>query len=635
MLKWFKLLVVLLFPILLLAAFDWVSGYIFLYLAGLDPNQTSFFTLYEYWGYYKDDPATVEALGNALFGGFIVMIIPFIAFYYLPDNRKLYGDARWANMSDIQKAGLFSDDGIIVGKYSSFFGLIDKYLVLPDLLHALLGAPTRSGKGVGVVIPNCLSWKDSMIILDIKQENWNITAGYRAKHGQDSYLLNLSPRDFRTHRWNPLFYISEDPAFRINDIQKIAQMLFPTNAHEAPIWQASSRSLWLGIVLYLIETEELPVTLGEILRQLTMGDERLTRLIDERQRGDIPLSSECYLALKEYLDTPSKTRGSVRKGFLSSLELFYNPVLDAATAENDFDLREIRKKRMSIYVGIMPDDLDRFAPLINLFFQQLIDLNTRELPENNPDLKHKCLILADEFTAMGKVGVLSKGISYIAGYGLRLLPIIQSPAQIRSTYGHDEAETFIDNHALRIVFKPENLKVAKEISDSLGTATVSNQSRSKSRASELWSKTTRSENTSESSRALMMPQEVLYNMPVDECIIFYGACPPIKAKKIVWYKDPVFKTRGNGRDGVKWPCPVVPTLDLDAVKKGVVEFEGITSKETITERPVTLDDIENIDQLSVEDFSCDFSEVDIPKGEITDDKMADLAKAFVLGLATN
>jgi len=260
----------------------------------------------------------------------------------------------------------------------------------------LISAPTRSGTGVGIVIPNLLFWQESVVVLDIKQENWQITAGFRSKHGQECFLLNLAPRDYHSHRWNPLFYISDDVHFRINDIQKIGTMLFPNLEGEAPIWQASSRSLWLGIVLYLLETEELPVTLGEVLRQVTMGDDYLRDRVSQRINSDNPLSQECYLALHDYLETPEKTRGSIKKSFLSALELFYNPVIDTVTSGNDFDLRSIRKKKMSIYVGVSPDDLNRLSPLINLFFQQLIDLNTRELPENNKHLKHQVLLLADQ-----------------------------------------------------------------------------------------------------------------------------------------------------------------------------------------------------------------------------------------------
>ena len=431
-----------------------------------------------------------------------------------------------------------------------------------------MSAPTRSGKGVGIVIPNLLVWQESVVVLDIKQENWQVTAGFRKACGQECFLLNLAPRDYRSHRWNPLYYISEDKAFRLNDIQKIGMMLFPNLQGEAPIWQASARALWLGIVLYLLETENLPVTLGEVLRQMTRGDDYLQNAVDSRMQSDAPLSAECFLALQDYLTTPEKTRGSIKKSFLSVLELFYNPIIDAVTSDNDFDLRTLRQKPFSIYVGISPDDLERLAPLINLFFQQLIDLNTRELPEHNPHLKHQILVIADEFTAMGKVSILSKAISYIAGYGIRMMPIIQSPAQLREVYGHDASETFMENHALHILFAPKNIKNAEEIAKNIGTHTVKNISRSK----QLIGKSSLSESMSDYGRYLLLPQEIK-QIGQDKELILLENCPPILADKIKWYDDEIFKSRGNPQGKpIIWQLPIIPLINPDNRPMGKIAY---------------------------------------------------------------
>src|SRR5699024_10767240 len=135
---------------------------------------------------------------------------------------------------------------------------------------------------------------------------------------------------------------------------------------------------------------------------------------------------------------------------------------------------------MTIYLGITPDDLDRMAPIINLFFQQLIDLNTQVLPEKDKSLKLKCLLVMDEFAAIGRVPILAKGISYIAGYGLRIMAIFQSPAQLRDPktgYGHEGADMLLDNMDVKIVFSPANMKISKEISEELGTDTVTKLSK--------------------------------------------------------------------------------------------------------------------------------------------------------------
>ena len=624
--KKLKIILIVSIPLLFIAALLWLSGFYYLSLSKLDSNQASLMTIYNYWFFYGNEANVQKSLLLSFAGALITLLLP-LSLFLIPTKRKLYGDAKWANSSDIRKTGLYSEKGIIVGQTTHFFGLIRRFLILPECLHVLLAAPTRSGKGVGIVIPNALTYSGSMVILDIKKENWNITSGFRSAHGQACFLLNLSPRDYKTHCWNPLAYISDDPAFRINDIQGIGQMLFPNNSHEAPIWQASSRSLWLGIVLYLTESEDLPVTLGEALRQITRGDSYLKETFDKKHEHR-PFSTQCYLALNEYFNTPEKTRGSVRKGFTASLELLYNPIIDLATSKNDFDLRDIRKKKMSIYVSISPNDLERLAPLINLFFQQLIDLNTRELPEDNPDLKHECLILPDEFTAIGKVNILSKSISYIAGYGLRLLPIVQSPSQIRSVYGAEDAETFIDNHALKIIFPPKDFKAAKEVSDFLGMITVKNQSHSKSRPSDLFGKGNNSQNTSEHGRALLLPQEVI-NLGKTAQIIMYENSKPILCKKIKWYEDPTLNPRGNGKDGViKWPSPPVPTLNLADQEKNNIDFLKEQNSPEMIERSLSPEEIENIDQIDLKDFSCDFSSITIPEGEISDTQINELVNQF-------
>ncbi|EJE4183747.1 type IV secretory system conjugative DNA transfer family protein [Vibrio parahaemolyticus] len=633
--KWLKLILIFALPLLVILCWSWLSGYFYLELAGLDGSMATPLTLYQYWFYYGQDKNTLTWLSVAGGGGLIIICLPLII-VFSPAKRTLFGEAKWATVKDLKDANLFAESGIIVGQISRYFGLSKRYLVFGGSTHVLMSAPTRSMKGVSVVVPNLLAWRDSAVVLDIKQENWDITSGFRSAHGQQCYLVNFAPRDYRTHRWNPLYYISDDPAFRINDIQKIGNMLFPKIENEAPIWQSSARSLWLGLVLYLIETDDLPVTMGEALRQLTMGDERLAEIVDERQESNIPLSDECYLALKEYLDTPDKTRGSVRKGFTSALELLYNPIIDAATADNDFDIRELRKKRMTVYLGITPDDLDRLAPLINLFFQQVIDLNTRELPEQNPDLKYQVLMLPDEFTSMGKVGVLSKGISYIAGYGLRMLPIIQSPSQLREVYGHDAAETFIENHSMQIIFAPKNQKVAEDISKTLGTSTVKRKSDTRQKVG----KASRSESTSDTGRSLLLPQEVRSIGRKAEILLLEN-CPPIMCEKITWYEDKVFSERGNDlkalekgdKNAIKWPSPMVPTVDPNRRAKGNIEFISNSLHETevkteMVDRVITAEDIKNIDQLNLDNFSCDFSDIDVPKGKIDEESMDALVNEF-------
>src|SRR5699024_2458331 len=596
-------------------------------------------TFPNYWMAYSDDPAVKPWLVGSMIGATAVIALPiaFIAFLIKEKARPLYGDARWASTQEIKDAGLLGNSGILVGERKG------KYLMLDGNQHVMLSAPTRSGKGVSVVIPNCLHWPDSMVVLDIKQENWDITSGFRAKHGQKCYLFNPAAVDYRSHRWNPLHYISDDPAFRIDDIQKIAHFIFPDQQGSDPIWSGSCRSLFLGLALYLVETPDLPITIGEILRQAMNGNsKRFAEIIKEGEISDEPLSNACISALSDYLDASDNTRTSIRKTFTSRLELWMIPVVDAATSENDFDLRRLRQEKMSVYIGITPDNLSRLAPLINLFLQQVIDLNTRVMPEPH---WHKVLLLMDEFTSVGKLPALQKGVAYIAGYGLRMLPIFQTPAQIRDNelYGIEGARTLIDNHALRIVFAPKSYVDAEEISKDLGTTTV--KSRSYSRP-EAFAKGNKSHSESDQRRELLLPQEIK-DIGQNAEIIFLENCKPIKCNKARYYADPVFMDRLKSvspklaKLGNKLPsendlkeamvsgelaAPVNSLIIEEPKTKVEIHLPDKDEQETVTE--FTAEDAEKIESFSVEDFDFDFDDIEIPDGNLDGESVDNAVDEF-------
>jgi type IV secretion system protein VirD4 len=347
-------------------------------------------------------------------------------------QRSLHRESRFAQKSDLAKAGLLKDSpsGIVVGKFG-------KDLVrLSGQQFVILAAPTRSGKGVGVVIPNLLEYQESIVVLDIKQENFDLTSGWRASQGQEVYLFNPFAEDRRTHRWNPQSYISPDPAFRISDIQPIAAMLYPDGSDGQKFWVSQARNAFTAFTLYLFEnfdTErklELPFgaqrfpTLGEVYG-LSSGDGSDLRVYLQGLISRPFLSKDAKTAFANLLSQAEETFASIMGTFKEPLNAWINPVLDAATSRNDFLLTDVRKKKMTIYIGIQPNKLAESRLIINLFFSQLINVNTRELPQNNPELKHQCLLLMDEFTSIGRVDILASSVSYMAGYNIRLLPIIQ------------------------------------------------------------------------------------------------------------------------------------------------------------------------------------------------------------------
>src|SRR6202050_4921627 len=269
-------------------------------------------------------------------------------------------------------------------------------------------------------------------------------------------------------------------------MQRIADMFYPETPGVDPFWIACARTLFLGIALYVFETPSLPKTIGEVLRQgMASSDEGFAqhwkRLIEGRSAGKFPLSPGCVRALCDVIDLAPVTASSIRKTFTSRLDLWLNPILDAATSANDFDLRELRSRPMSIYVGVNPDDRMRLRPVLSLFFQQAIGLQTRELPEHNPALKHQVMMLLDEFTSLGRIPVVADSISFLPGYNVRVVLVIQTPAQLHEVYGPEATKTILKSLAVRIVFAPRDFGDAKEISDELGVQTVTVRSHSRPR----------------------------------------------------------------------------------------------------------------------------------------------------------
>jgi type IV secretion system protein VirD4 len=141
----------------------------------------------------------------------------------------------------------------------------------------------------------------------------------------------------------------------------------------------------------------------------------------------------------------------------------------------------------------------------------------------------------DEFTAIGRVDIIASAVAYMAGYNLRLLPIIQSMAQLDATYGRELARTLVTNHALQILYAPREQQDANDYSEMLGYTTVRRQNVTRGRD------VSRSE--SEERRALMLPQELKALGPDREVVMFEGIAHPVLCEKIRYYKDKRYTTR--------------------------------------------------------------------------------------------
>lgn len=628
---------------------QYLAGWLLLSWLHLNPREAGPLTIARYGYYYGERPKIRPRLwATSIAGVLLVGIVPLAL--VLPRRRALHGDARFARRREVARAGLLGHRGIILGAWGR------RCLMLAGQQGVCLAAPPRAGKGTGVVIPNLLNWPDSVICVDIKRENWKQTAGFRQASGQACYLFDPFSEEGRSARWNPFHYVSGNPERRVNDLQRIAEMLYPDPPNVDPFWTASARSLFLGIALYLFETPSLPKTIGEVLRQGMASDDEgfgqhWKRIVEGRNSGKFPLSPQCVRALYDVIDLAPVTASSIRKTFTSRLDLWLNPILDWATSRNDFDLRELRAKRMSIYVGVNPDDLHRLRPVVNLLFQQAIGLQTRELPEHNPRLKYQVMMLLDEFAALGRIPIIGEAISYLPGYNVRVVMVVQTPSQLREVYGPHAAETMLKSLAARIVFAAKDHNDAREISDELGYTTV----RVKSISSPLFgfsngkNQRTRSQNVSEQRRALLLPQEVK-DLGSEEAIIFYEGSRPIRCKKIRYFDDRRFTSRllsppqqaapGSSQTPDPDPDPSASEQagEITAASASIESKPRDIPLPPLETREATVEDIDRLDTLTLEDFATDFDQVKIPEkpdGErLTSEELHAAAQSFLETLRT-
>jgi type IV secretion system protein VirD4 len=501
-----------------------------------------FSTMLTYWKFYliNSDKLTTESYNYFTTKLWITSLLPYTVLLTLgwifrapimdwrpfKKPESIHGDAKWASPKDVKKMGLRAKTGILLGMYNK------KMIVADGYQHILLFAPTGSGKGVGFVIPNLLFWQDSVIVHDIKLENYELTSGWRKNNlKQKVFLWNPADPDGVSHCYNPMDWISKKPGQMVDDVQKICNFLLP----EQEFWQNEARALLTGIMLYLVVAEDKPATLGEVVRTLRNDDVvyNLAVVLDTMGKKIHPVS---YMNIASYLQKPDKERGSVTSTANSSLELWANPLIDTTTATSDFNLHEFKIIPHTAYIGLTPDNISRLKPLMNMFYQQAAAFFTAKMPQ--PHEKFGVLMLMDEFPTLGKMEQFLAGIAYFRGYRVRLFLIIQDTEQLKGIYEESGMNSFLSNSTYRITFAANNMETANLISQLLGNKTATQISYNKPKYLDL-NPGARSLHLSETQRALLLPQEVI-QLPRDEQIILIESQPPIKSKKIFYFKDKFF-----------------------------------------------------------------------------------------------
>jgi type IV secretion system protein VirD4 len=475
--------------------------------------------------------------GIAASGGIAAMFIAILLSVWRAKEAQhvtTYGSARWADRKEIRRTGLFGPDGVVLGS------LDGRYLRHDGPEHVLCFAPTRSGKGVGLVIPTLLTWPYSTIVHDIKGENFQLTSGFRARFGA---VLLFDPTNPQSAAYNPLLEIRKGDN-EVRDAQNIADILVdPEGALERRNhWEKTSHSLLVGAILHVLYAEADKTLAGvanflsDPSRQIevTLNAMLATPHLGERVH---PVVAS---AARELLNKSENERSGVLSTTMSFLGLYRDPVVARVTGRSDWRIDDLMdaNRSISLYMVIPPSDIARTKPLMRLVLNQIGRRLTESLDTDRR--RQKLLLMLDEFAALGRLDFFESQLAFMAGYGIRSFLITQSLNQLERAYGPNHA--ILDNCHIRIAFSTNDERTAKRVSDALGTATEMRAMKNYAghRLSPWLGHLMVSRQ--ETSRPLLTPGEVMQLASTDAIVMISGM-RPVRARKVRYYEDPRFLGR--------------------------------------------------------------------------------------------
>lgn len=489
--------------------------------------------------YYYGVPLIFKtALYIVVIGTFsgIVLIAHLSIFFNQVSNN--YGTARWALKKEIKLMGFNNQEGVVLGKFKGA-GL----LAHNGPEHILLNAPTRSGKGVGVIIPTLLSWASSVVVLDLKKENWAVTSGFRQKF---SHVICFDPTSQDGSCWNPLLEVRRG-VNEVKDVQNIADILVDPNGSSRgrDHWAQTGHALLVATILHVLYAES-DKTLSGVASFLADPKRDIIKTLEymkttiHRDGKTHPIVAS---AAQEMLNKSENELSGVLSTAMSFLGLYRDPIVARNTQKSDFKINDLMNAAcpVSLYLVVPAGDIDRLTALNRL----MINMICRRLTEvaigaaGSPH-KHKLLLLLDEFASLGCMDFFKKALGFLAGYNIKCLLVIQSYNNIYEHYGLKNS--IFDNCHIRATMAPNDNDTAKSISDSLGQTTVVQHHMSFTGKRLSFFLPNISEGTQLIGRNLLNPDEV-QKLADEKIIIMVAKHYPLMANKIFYYKDELFKSR--------------------------------------------------------------------------------------------
>lgn len=495
-------------------------------------------------------------------------------------------------------------DEIIASLYRS---MPHNYLRDNSNRHSLIIAPTRSGKGVGLIVPSLLdNWKESCIINDVKSENWSVTSGCRKKSGQKVIKFEPTATDGSSARWNPLDEIPIGTSEEVAIAQEITATLADyEGTGKASHWTENAADVITAVMLHLkyahLEDSRNYPHIPNLYTVLSFLKSNIVPKLDKNGKpinngnqyemvGFLPTleriqkfkhvpdtgikirewsnERKCYVEREFFpsdlrkiygeaevlskrpnthpiiygifakiLDTPENEAGSIISTATTALKQYNDPILAMNTSTSDFCINDVMnyEKPVSLYLVTPPSDVKRLSPVFKLLFDLTLMVHAKKIGEyEGGQLKrlpyqHKCLLLMDEFPALGAVPQLTSSFAYIAQYGLKAFLIAQGLPQIHKVYSKEN--DILMNCALQIFFSPNDNETAQYISTALGKKTVVVESVQKDTNSWLKKSTTHSA----IARDLLTPDET--RRLGEKEIIFQSGAAPVLTDKVKYYED--------------------------------------------------------------------------------------------------
>ena len=452
-----------------------------------------------------------------------------------------FGSSRWATSKQMKQVGLLDDQGVFLGRTKT------DYIRHHGPEHVMAIAPTRSGKGVGLVIPTLLSWTDSAVIHDIKGENWQLTSGWRATF---SHCLLFDPTNAASAKYNPLLEVRKG-VNEVRDVQNIADILVDPEGmlERRNHWEKTAHSLLVGAILHILYAER-EKTLARVASFLsdpkrsfekTLGVMMKTNHLGDRTGAQVhPVVAQ---AARELLNKSENERSGVLSTAMSFLGLYRDPTVAEVTSKCDWRIADLMQadKPVSLYLVIPPSDISRTKPLVRLILNQIGRRLTEELVvsgESKPT--RQLLLMLDEFPALGRLDFFESSLAFMAGYGLRAFLISQSLNQIEKAYGPNNS--ILDNCHVRVAFATNDERTAKRLSDAIGSTTEMRAMRNYAghRLAPWLSHVMVSRQ--ETARQLITPGEIM-QLPSNQELILLSGFSPIKADKVRYYSDKNFTGR--------------------------------------------------------------------------------------------